>query len=264
MLFCGRRVCQFAGSSFPLSAMASMSAASARVTTSASSLSITARACLPEPPWEARMVNVSPVCCFHCAANAPVDVGVELARRIVGNVQQFMVGGGRRWRRGERQARDEGAVVHVVSSCSEGKLRAGEEGLRPRAPRRRALRRNVSGSSSRPALKLLVRYQFRPNVQPLSAETAFEGSANSGNASSSMVRAAVAADQFERTPARPLQRERMVRPDHALVAGVLAGQHHAAEQLPRAVESVSSTARAGAATSCFDTMYSPSSPKRPP
>jgi hypothetical protein len=50
--------------------MASMSAASARVTMSASSPSITARACLPEPPCDIRTVKVSPVCCCHWSAKA--------------------------------------------------------------------------------------------------------------------------------------------------------------------------------------------------
>ena len=50
--------------------MASMSPASARVTTSASSPSITERACLPEPPCEVRMVTFWPVLACHCLAKA--------------------------------------------------------------------------------------------------------------------------------------------------------------------------------------------------
>ena len=50
--------------------MASMSPASARVTTSASSPSITERACLPEPPWLARTVTFWPVLACHCLAKA--------------------------------------------------------------------------------------------------------------------------------------------------------------------------------------------------
>jgi hypothetical protein len=47
-----------------------MSAASARVTTSACSPSITARACLPEPPWLWFSVTDAPVFAFQAAAKA--------------------------------------------------------------------------------------------------------------------------------------------------------------------------------------------------
>jgi len=50
--------------------MASISLSSASVTTSALMPSITERACLPDPPWEARMVTVSPVSAFQWAAKA--------------------------------------------------------------------------------------------------------------------------------------------------------------------------------------------------
>ncbi len=50
--------------------MASMSPAKARVTTSASSPSITERACLPEPPCEVRMVTFWPVLACHSLAKA--------------------------------------------------------------------------------------------------------------------------------------------------------------------------------------------------
>ncbi len=68
-LLCARCFCQSAGSR-PLAATASISAASASVTTSASRPSTTERACLPEPPCDWLMVTVSPVFCFQCAANA--------------------------------------------------------------------------------------------------------------------------------------------------------------------------------------------------
>ena len=62
-LFCGSRFCQSALIS-PLCATASISYASARVTTSASSPSITARAWPPEPPCDWRIDTVFPV--FAC------------------------------------------------------------------------------------------------------------------------------------------------------------------------------------------------------
>ena len=51
-------------------AIASMSYAKARVTTSASSPSMTARACLPEPPWDISTVNSPPPSSFQCLAKA--------------------------------------------------------------------------------------------------------------------------------------------------------------------------------------------------
>jgi hypothetical protein len=66
----GSLLCQFSGSSWAWSTMASMSEASARVTTSASRPSITARACLPEPPCEAFTVTLSPVFAFQSAMKA--------------------------------------------------------------------------------------------------------------------------------------------------------------------------------------------------
>ena len=48
----GNFFCQSFGSKFEFSAMASISAASAKVTTSASRPSMTERACLPEPPCD--------------------------------------------------------------------------------------------------------------------------------------------------------------------------------------------------------------------
>jgi hypothetical protein len=50
--------------------MASMSPESARVTTSASSPSITERACLPEPPCDCWISISWPVLARHCTANA--------------------------------------------------------------------------------------------------------------------------------------------------------------------------------------------------
>ncbi len=72
-LLLGRRDCQSAASDWLCSTMASMSIARANVTTSASSPSITERACLPEPPCELLIVTVSPVCACQCAANAALN-----------------------------------------------------------------------------------------------------------------------------------------------------------------------------------------------
>ena len=54
-------------------AMASMSAASARVTTSAASPSITDRACLPEPPCDWSTLTTWPVFAFQSRANAALN-----------------------------------------------------------------------------------------------------------------------------------------------------------------------------------------------
>jgi len=70
VLLCGSCFCQSARSSLPFPAMASMSADSASVTTSASSPSTTARDCLPEPPCEARISTSSPVLTRHSLAKA--------------------------------------------------------------------------------------------------------------------------------------------------------------------------------------------------
>src|SRR5262245_50024317 len=69
-LLCGKRDCQFTGSSLPLVATASMSPASASVTTSAGRPSMTVRACLPEPPCDCLTVTSSPVLPFQYFANA--------------------------------------------------------------------------------------------------------------------------------------------------------------------------------------------------
>ena len=71
-----------------------MSPASASVTTSASRPSITARACLPEPPCDCLIVTVSPVFAFQYLAKAVLIVLVELARRVVGDVEQLHVRAG--------------------------------------------------------------------------------------------------------------------------------------------------------------------------
>ncbi len=63
----GSRVAQSLASS-PRAASASMSYASARVTTSAASPSITARVWAPEPPLDVRTVIASPVLARHVAA----------------------------------------------------------------------------------------------------------------------------------------------------------------------------------------------------
>ena len=64
---------QSLGSLSVLAAIWSMSPASASVTTSASSPSITARACLPEPPCDWLMVMASPVLAFQSAAKASLN-----------------------------------------------------------------------------------------------------------------------------------------------------------------------------------------------
>ena len=53
---------------------------------------MTARACLPEPPCDCWMVTVSPVSAFHLAAKAALNCLVELAGRIIGNVEERGVG----------------------------------------------------------------------------------------------------------------------------------------------------------------------------
>ena len=62
----GRRFAQSSGISLPRVAMASMSLDWFIVTTSASRPSITARACLLDPPWDWLIVRSSPLACFHC------------------------------------------------------------------------------------------------------------------------------------------------------------------------------------------------------
>ena len=70
VLLCGSFFCQSAGSVLPRAAISSMSYASASVTTSASSPSITARACDPEPPCDCLISTSCPVRRFHSWANA--------------------------------------------------------------------------------------------------------------------------------------------------------------------------------------------------
>ena len=53
---------------------------------------MTARACLPEPPCDCWMVTVSPVSAFHLRGEGLVEILVELARRIIGNVEDGRVG----------------------------------------------------------------------------------------------------------------------------------------------------------------------------
>src|SRR5207247_7451506 len=69
-LLFGRRDCQFAGNSLAFWAMASMSYAKASVTTSASSPSITARACLLDPPCDCWISTVCPDLAFQYFAKA--------------------------------------------------------------------------------------------------------------------------------------------------------------------------------------------------
>ena len=73
VLLCGRRFCQSAGRSFAVLAIALMSSASASVTTSASSPSMTERACLPEPPCDCRIVTFSLAFACQCLANAGLN-----------------------------------------------------------------------------------------------------------------------------------------------------------------------------------------------
>ncbi len=60
-LLSGKCFCQSALTRSPFLCNASISAASASVTTSASSPSITERACLPEPPCDCLIVTSLPV-----------------------------------------------------------------------------------------------------------------------------------------------------------------------------------------------------------
>ncbi|MNH40658.1 hypothetical protein D3C79_1020140 [compost metagenome] len=59
VLASGRRFCQSSGKVLPSLAISSMSPARARVTTSARKPSITARPCLPEPPWDCWIFTLS-------------------------------------------------------------------------------------------------------------------------------------------------------------------------------------------------------------
>ena len=68
-LFSGRRFCQPALIR-PRWLIASMSYASANVTTSASRPSITDRACLPDPPWDWLIVTAPPPRRAHSRAKA--------------------------------------------------------------------------------------------------------------------------------------------------------------------------------------------------
>ena len=61
----GRRFAQSGESNFDFCAIASMSYAKARVTTSASKPSITARACAPEPPCDWLIETSTPVFFFQ-------------------------------------------------------------------------------------------------------------------------------------------------------------------------------------------------------
>ena len=67
--------------------MASMSDASAKVTTEASNPCITLRACLPEPPCDWSIDEGPTLAGFPVAEEGLVVVLVELARRIVGDVE---------------------------------------------------------------------------------------------------------------------------------------------------------------------------------
>ncbi len=114
VLLCGSRFCQSAGSSLPFSAIALMSYASASVTTSASRPSMTVRACLPEPPCDCLMVTFSPVFACQCFGEGGVEVLVQLARRVVGDVEQRDVGGDGGGGDGKRQRRygEEAMQIH--------------------------------------------------------------------------------------------------------------------------------------------------------
>ena len=50
---------------------------------------MTARACVPEPPCDWRMVRSVPVCALYFGGEGGVDGAVELARRIVRDVQEL-------------------------------------------------------------------------------------------------------------------------------------------------------------------------------
>ena len=71
----------------------SMSPASASVTTSAARPSITERAWRPEPPCDWLILTVSPVFFFQYSANDLLKSDVQLARRVVRDVEQRDFGG---------------------------------------------------------------------------------------------------------------------------------------------------------------------------
>ena len=98
---------QLASISPDLSAMALMSPSSARVTTSASRPSITDCACLPEPPWLCSMVTVAAGLGLPVGGERRVELLVELAGRIVADVQQHLILGA--YRKGKAQYREQRA-----------------------------------------------------------------------------------------------------------------------------------------------------------
>ncbi|MNN52831.1 hypothetical protein D3C81_1675520 [compost metagenome] len=69
-LLSGRRAAQSCGISWPWSCRALMSVAMFMVITSAGRPSITARACLLEPPWDIWMVSGLPPSACQCFWNA--------------------------------------------------------------------------------------------------------------------------------------------------------------------------------------------------
>ena len=122
-------------------AIASMSAASASVTTSASSPSITARACVPEPPCDGLNLDGFAGLGLPVGGEGRVDRLVELARRIVGDVEQGLArarraGDERRAQQGRGQSHGEArqyvGMRHQL--CSTSPKRGGLNAMRPSIP----------------------------------------------------------------------------------------------------------------------------------
>ena len=84
------------------------------VTTSASSPSITERACLLEPPCDWLTVMSSPVCCFQRALERGIDLLVELARDVVADVEQVRAGGQQGERRGDAEGQHGGGTTRAA------------------------------------------------------------------------------------------------------------------------------------------------------
>src|SRR5678816_531380 len=216
--------------------MASMSAARASVTTSASRPSITERACLPDPPCDERILTFSPVCCFHLAANAWLT---SWYNSRVGSYETFSSSTSLAMAPPAANAMDRPSsrlermdFTWSLLWGSERELRAGQENffvftLQPGGCR-------VEGSLVVIGDELEVAGEV-----PVDAHAPAAGARNChcrvGEQRESVVvdiQAAIAGDQFKGPPACPIGCKGMVWTGHAAVAVVLAGQDHATAELP--------------------------------
>ena len=104
-----------------MSTMASMSGASASVTTSACKPSMTARACLPEPPWDWLTVDVVASLLLPVVGEDLVVLLVKFASWIVGDVEQLNLFGacGRKAQTEDKQKNgcNEGGFYIVYHVC---------------------------------------------------------------------------------------------------------------------------------------------------